>query len=55
MAILLFAVFAFLVMRVAIPRLKSASNLKLAALAIPCALASWLLMSLIVNVATGVK
>jgi hypothetical protein len=51
MAILLFAVVAFLVMRLAIPQLKSASNLKLATLALPCALAGWLLMSLITNIA----
>jgi len=51
MAILLFAVVAFLVMRLAIPRLKSASNLKLATFALPSALAGWLLMSLITNIA----
>ena len=51
MAILLFAVVAFLVMRLAIPQLKSASNLKLATFALPCALAGWLLMSMITNIA----
>ena len=51
MAILLFAVLAFLVMRFAIPRLKSASNLRLAMFAVPCAVVGWLLLSLITNVA----
>ena len=55
MTILLFGVLAFLVMRLAIPRLKSASNLRLATLAVPCALAGWLLLSLIANVALQAK
>jgi hypothetical protein len=53
MAILLFALAAFAIMRFAIPPLKSASNLKLASLALPYALAGWLLMSLITNLVTG--
>ena len=55
MAILLFAVTAFVVMRVAIPQLRSASDLKLATFAVPCALAGWLLMSLITNLAMQAK
>ena len=51
MAILLFAVLAFLVMRLAIPRLKAASNVKLAILAVPCAVSGWLLFSLLINLA----
>jgi len=51
MAILLFAVVAFLVMRFAIPRFRLGSNLKLAALASTCAVAAWLLFSLVINVA----
>ena len=51
MAIILLAVLAFVVMRVAIPHLRSSSNLKLSLFAIPCALGVWLLLSLIVNVA----
>jgi len=51
MAILLFAVLAFLVMRMAIPRFRSASNLKLAMLAVPCAVTGWLLFSLVINLA----
>jgi hypothetical protein len=51
MAILLFAVLAFLVTRFAIPRLKSVSNLRLATFAVPCAVAGWLLLSLITNLA----
>ena len=51
MAILLFAVLAFLVMRFALPRFKLASNLRLATLAISCALTGWLLFSLVINVA----
>jgi hypothetical protein len=51
MAILLFAVLAYLVRRLAIPRLKSASHLKLATLAVSCGAFGWLVMSLIANVA----
>ena len=51
MAIFLFAVLAFLVMRMAIPRLKPASNLKLAMLAVPCGVTGWLLFSLVINLA----
>ena len=51
MAILLFAVLAFLVLRFAIPRFKLASNLRLATLAVSCAVAAWLLFSLAINVA----
>src|SRR4051794_4032815 len=50
MAILLFAVVAFSVMRLVIPQTRSASNLKLATFALPCALAGWLLMSVITNI-----
>jgi len=51
MAMLLIAVLWFWIMRLAIPRLKSASSFKLATFAVPCAVAGWLLMSLITNVA----
>jgi len=49
MAILLFAILAFLAMRLAIPRLKPTSNLKLALLSVPCAVTGWLLFSLATN------
>ena len=55
MAVLILAVLAFLVMRRAVPRLKLAGNLQLAMLAVPCAVAGWLLLSLIENVAFRVK
>jgi len=55
MAIILLAVLAFVFMRVAVPRLKSASNLKVSMLAVPCAVAGWLLLSLITNVAWRAK
>lgn len=51
MAIILLAVLAFVVLRVAVPRLKFASNLKVSMLAVPCAVAGWLLLSLVTNVA----
>ena len=50
MALLLFAVIAFLVMRFAVPPWKSAGNVRLAMFAVPCAVAGWLLLSLITNV-----
>ncbi len=51
MALLLIAVLAFLVMRFAIPQLRSASTGKLLAIALPCAVAGWLPMSLMANLA----
>ena len=50
MAIILLAVLAFVVLRVAV-RLKFAGNLKVSMLAVPCAVAGWLLLSLVTNVA----
>jgi hypothetical protein len=55
MAMLLFAVLAFVVMRRAIPRLKAASHLKLAMFAVPCAVTGWLLLSLVTNVALRIR
>jgi hypothetical protein len=55
MAILLFTLAAFVLMRFAIPQLKSASNLKVASYSLPCALAGWLLMSLITNLVMRAK
>lgn len=55
MAIILLAVLAFVVLRVAIPRLKFAGSLKVSMLAVPCAVAAWLLLSLITNVAVHAR
>ena len=55
MAILLIAALAFLVMRFAVPRLKAASSLKLAALSVSCGVTGWLLMSLVLNVTRQVN
>ena len=55
MAILLMAVLAFVIMRLAIRPLKHASNLKLAILALPFALSGWLLMSLVTNLVYRLK
>ena len=55
MAVILLAVLAFLVLRLAVPRHRLGGNLQLAMLAVPCAAAGWLLLSLIVNVAFRVK
>ena len=55
MAILFLAVLAFFVMRLTVPRFRLAGNLRLAMLAVPCAVAGWLLYSLILNVAFRIK
>ena len=55
MSILLMAVLAFVIMRLAIRPLKRASNLKLAIFALPFALSGWLLMSLVTNLVYRLK
>ena len=52
MTLPLIAIIAFLIMRFAVPRLRSASSTKLTVIALPCAVVGWLLISLVTNLAT---